>query len=106
MSISSIAMIMERIAQASPDSRIAVFIADAGLDSVFADTLTGQKRIWQDHLALLEIWHSGSNQYEIRDKLEPYRQDRESRPRPRGLKGREVPYVGEGFSGYKFTGEL
>lgn len=100
MSISSIAMIMDRIAQASPDSRIAVFATSAGLDSVFADTLTGQKRIWKDHAWLLGVWHSGSNQFEIAEKLEPYRPVKQVKRGPRVNRG------AVDVSPLRFTGEL
>lgn len=72
MSISSVSMILDRISVATPESRLAVFVTPAGLDSIPADTIGGRERMWRDHLALLGCWHRYDNQFEIMAKLEPY----------------------------------
>lgn len=98
MSISSITAIMERISVATPESRIAVFLTPAGLDSICADTIGGRERIWRDYLALLGIWDRTSNKHEILAKLEPYKPAGRVKRGPKVGRGR-VSTVALPFSG-------
>jgi hypothetical protein len=97
MSISSVSMILDRVSVATPESRIAVFVTPAGLDSIPADTIGGRERMWKQHLDLIGVWDRTSNQQEILAALEPYR------PSDRIKRGQKVNHGPVNVSPLKFT---